>query len=103
MSSADDIRDELNKLGPTAADIAQTLADKGITGIRFSDRVNPLINHLHSRGFKNLVLSRGRILQRRYSDGWDTDMGPLPAACADFADAFDEGRYPQLIDERVAR
>lgn len=103
MSRADDIRAALDKLGPTHTDIAQALTDRRITGIRRSSRVNPLINYLASLGFHRLNLVGDQLVELHYPSSRQVAVCDLPRACADFADNFDAGQYPQLIDERVPR
>lgn len=96
-----DVRGRLDRLGPGATDVADALRALGIRGHRKMARACPLAAYL-AREFPDCdlavssswVFDEGSLLPER---PWRV-LGPMPGACAAFATNFDNGHYPDLVD-----
>lgn len=101
MSAREDgIRAALAKLGETADDMAESLREAGITGIREDGEACPLANYLRREGFDDLNVTRDHIEDA----GTDCDPGrwqmPTPPTARTFIVRFDDVKdWPDLADE----
>lgn len=88
------VTEALDKLGATSADIAQTLENKGVRGVKTGGDTCAISVYLTEQ-FPELVISTSAY--RVYLNGpCDQDL-PLPLAAVQFVEHFDAGRYPNLV------
>lgn len=100
-----DVIDALSKLGGSANDIADTLANKGIHGYRTHVMKCPLSNYLREQGLEMLVSARwtsGSLkeivedVQGSYNFKVDHVEVMHTEPIEDFVMRFDRGDYPEL-------
>jgi hypothetical protein len=82
------LQDVLDALGSTPEEIARTLQDKGIRGVRKSKCACPIAHYLQLKGFKDAEVGAFTEVSRVLSDGM-----------RDFIYAFDRGEYPELEEK----
>lgn len=92
MSLTTDVMDRLADLGDSAEQVADALAEKGITGQCENPNGCPIFNYLTNQGFA--VHSVGdEVIE---VDGEEIDT---PSAIASFIYGFDQGEWPELDED----
>lgn len=87
----------LGGLGGTASEIAGALEAKGITGRRHSSQHCPLANYLMEQFPEAERASVGIWSMLIDADGGTLASPESPGSCRDFVRAFDNGRFPNLV------
>ncbi len=88
----------LRSLGKTADEVASALRAKGVRGVPNTIRhLNPIVRYIQAEvtaaGVTHLVDNKLTI---RFPDGREQEE-TIPQSVKDFLDAFNQGRYPDLL------
>jgi hypothetical protein len=88
----------LNQLGNTAQDVALSLRNRQIRGVRNTARfLNPVVRYVQGQvpGARSIDAMTGESVRIVLADGTKREL-PLPQAVKDFLDAFNRGEFPDL-------
>lgn len=88
----------LEDLGDTADEVALNLERLGITGIPQNQECCAIARYLTDQGFTSavVIIDEWRDGLEVLASGWAGV--PAPDAVAEFVAAFDQGKYPALIE-----
>ena len=81
-------------LGNSQSSIRKSLQKMGIKGNQKYGDSCPLANYLHQQGFENICVDGDVDL----SDGSGDLVYHLPKAFHSFVEAFDQGKFPELVE-----
>ncbi len=88
----------LHQLGGTADEVAASLRNQGIRGVRNTVRfLNPVVRYVQGQvpAARGIDVMSGDAVRIVLPDGTRQNV-PLPPPVKDFLDAFNQGRYPDL-------
>ena len=94
---ADKALDLLRALGDTPDEIAAFLEGQGFKGVQYQPHNCPVSNYMKEAGFTGVVTTWGG----NFFSHEETCVQYRPAGR--FAQAFDQGKYPQLIKRRIKK
>ena len=93
----------LEELGETKKEVAKKLISLGIKGKRGNCKSCPISKYLTKKRIKNAHTSKYQVFIRREIGKPAGKYFDLPAPVYNFITAFDEGKYPHLIEGRFIR
>ena len=88
----------LSQLGQTAQEVAASLRNQQIQGVRNTVRfLNPVVRYVQRQvtGARAIDVMSGDTVRIAFPDGAKEEV-PLPQAVKDFLDAFNRGAFPDL-------
>lgn len=97
------VEEKLQELGETADQVAASLFDQGVTGIRGSLQQCPLSNWVQQTvPHCCFVMTWNHRMQGVYEPDGSQFSAVLPDACVAFVSQFDSGQYRRLTPSDVA-
>jgi len=85
----------LSALGTDPKSVYHTLKNLGIRGIPTNPCHCPIAHYLTQCGFVNVVVSGQLVIHTCEGDKWE----PLSMAVIQFINNFDDGMYPDLLEQ----